>query len=176
MKFLEKLKQLHINLPFIDALAQMPKYAKFLKDQSIKKPPADDDECYGIDDLDDTINTEAQELQANDRIPIRYINFINMPYSVEQRTARPDGIKSEHLYSASANEIDEKRPELKNLPNHLEYTYLQDDKSFPIIISSKLSEKETKLLLQVLEKRKGAIAWKMSDIKKSVRRFARTRF
>ncbi|GJW70919.1 DNA-directed DNA polymerase [Tanacetum coccineum] len=161
-KFLENLKQLDINLPFIEALAQMPKYAKFLNglltnksrlkeacmitvnercsavllnklpskekdpgNQSIKKPPADDDECYGIDDLDDTINTKAQELQANDRIPIRYINFVNMPYSVEQRTARPDGIKSEHLYSASANEIDEKRPELKNLPNHLEYTYLR---------------------------------------------------
>ncbi|GKF87639.1 reverse transcriptase domain-containing protein, partial [Tanacetum coccineum] len=31
-KFLENLKQIHINLPFIEALAQMPKYAKFLKD------------------------------------------------------------------------------------------------------------------------------------------------
>ncbi|GKF93376.1 hypothetical protein Tco_0280095 [Tanacetum coccineum] len=30
-KFLENLKQLHINLPFIEALAQTPKYAKFLK-------------------------------------------------------------------------------------------------------------------------------------------------
>ncbi|GKG25342.1 hypothetical protein Tco_0395970, partial [Tanacetum coccineum] len=30
-KFLENLKQLHINLPFIKALAQMPKYAKLLK-------------------------------------------------------------------------------------------------------------------------------------------------
>ncbi|GKE54411.1 hypothetical protein Tco_1489567, partial [Tanacetum coccineum] len=30
-KFLENLKQLHINLPFIEALAQMLKYAKFLK-------------------------------------------------------------------------------------------------------------------------------------------------
>ncbi|GKB21372.1 DNA-directed DNA polymerase [Tanacetum coccineum] len=39
----------------------------FNVDQSIKKLPADDDECYGIDDLDDTINTEAQELLANDR-------------------------------------------------------------------------------------------------------------
>ncbi|GKB62788.1 hypothetical protein Tco_0918974 [Tanacetum coccineum] len=29
--FLENLKQLHINLPFIKALAQMPKYAKFFK-------------------------------------------------------------------------------------------------------------------------------------------------
>ncbi|GKD25829.1 DNA-directed DNA polymerase [Tanacetum coccineum] len=30
-KFLENLKQLHINIPFTEALAQMPKYAKFLK-------------------------------------------------------------------------------------------------------------------------------------------------
>ncbi|GJX87089.1 reverse transcriptase domain-containing protein [Tanacetum coccineum] len=30
-KFLENLKQLRINLPFIEALAQMPKYAKFLR-------------------------------------------------------------------------------------------------------------------------------------------------
>ncbi|GJR99133.1 hypothetical protein Tco_0315642 [Tanacetum coccineum] len=30
-KFLENLKQHHINFPFIEALAQMPKYAKFLK-------------------------------------------------------------------------------------------------------------------------------------------------
>ncbi|GJY38903.1 hypothetical protein Tco_0425267 [Tanacetum coccineum] len=30
-KFLENLMQLHINMPFIEALAQMPKYAKFLK-------------------------------------------------------------------------------------------------------------------------------------------------
>ncbi|XP_027362486.1 uncharacterized protein LOC113870087 [Abrus precatorius] len=31
-KFLSLFRQLHINLPFVDALAQMPKYAKFLKD------------------------------------------------------------------------------------------------------------------------------------------------
>ncbi|GJX68211.1 DNA-directed DNA polymerase [Tanacetum coccineum] len=30
-KFLENLRQLHINILFIEALAQMPKYAKFLK-------------------------------------------------------------------------------------------------------------------------------------------------
>ncbi|XP_022040578.1 uncharacterized protein LOC110943130 [Helianthus annuus] len=31
-KFLEMFKQLHINIPFVEALAQMPKYARFLKD------------------------------------------------------------------------------------------------------------------------------------------------
>ncbi|GJZ28915.1 reverse transcriptase domain-containing protein [Tanacetum coccineum] len=35
-------------------------------DHSIKRPLTEDDECYGIDDLDNTINAEAQELLIND--------------------------------------------------------------------------------------------------------------
>ncbi|GJU26224.1 DNA-directed DNA polymerase [Tanacetum coccineum] len=38
----------------------------FDMDQSIKRSPAEDDECYGVDDLDDVIKAEAQELLAND--------------------------------------------------------------------------------------------------------------
>nr|GEW84397.1 hypothetical protein [Tanacetum cinerariifolium] len=144
-------------------------------DKSIKRPPNEDDECYGIDDLDDRVNIKTQELLANDKSntfllkglekPIRRIDSLNTPYPVAQKTTKPDGVESKHLYSASANEIDEKKPELKNLPLHLEYAYIHGDKSFPIIISFELSEKEKMFLLQVLEKRKGAIAWKMSDIK-----------
>ncbi|GKC36001.1 putative nucleotidyltransferase, ribonuclease H [Tanacetum coccineum] len=37
-------------------------------DQSIKRPTTEDDECYGIDDLDDTINEKAQELLANEEL------------------------------------------------------------------------------------------------------------
>ncbi|GJY13672.1 DNA-directed DNA polymerase [Tanacetum coccineum] len=169
-------------------------------DQSIKRPTTEDDECYGIDDLDDMINEEAQELLENEEPDsflsrgleksidqsdleccksasndgnnepdpensIRRIDSANTPYLVTQGTTKCNDVKSEHLYAASANEIDEKKPKLKNLPQHLEYTYLYGVKSFPIIISSELSEKEKISLLYVLEKRKGAIAWKMSDIK-----------
>ncbi|GKD86200.1 DNA-directed DNA polymerase [Tanacetum coccineum] len=35
-------------------------------DQSINRPTNEDDECYGIDDLDDTINEEGQELLENE--------------------------------------------------------------------------------------------------------------
>ncbi|GJT42708.1 hypothetical protein Tco_0951423 [Tanacetum coccineum] len=73
---------------------------------------------------------------------IRHINSVITPYLVTHGITNGDNVKSEHLYSASANEIDEKKPELKNLPQHLEYAYLNRDKSFPIIISLELSEKE----------------------------------
>ncbi|GJZ21416.1 putative reverse transcriptase domain-containing protein [Tanacetum coccineum] len=76
----------------------------------------------------------------------------------DKEKAKPVEVEREHLYSASTNEIDEKKSELKDLPHHLEYAYLHGDKSFPIIISSELSDKEKISLLQVLEKRKGAIA------------------
>ncbi|GJU25585.1 hypothetical protein Tco_1164206 [Tanacetum coccineum] len=39
----------------------------FNVDQSIKRPPNEDDECYVIDDLDDMINMKTQELLANDK-------------------------------------------------------------------------------------------------------------
>ncbi|GJW89806.1 reverse transcriptase domain-containing protein [Tanacetum coccineum] len=134
-------------------------------DQSIKRPTTEDDEYYRIDDLDDTINEEAQELLANEE----HDSFLSrgLEKSIDQSdgTTKRNDVKSEHLYLASANEIDEKKPELKNFPQRLEYAYLHGDKSFPIIISSELSENEKNSLLQVLERRKGAIAWKMSNIK-----------
>ncbi|GJV84537.1 hypothetical protein Tco_1524435, partial [Tanacetum coccineum] len=130
-------------------------------DQSIKRPTTEDDECYGIDEPNSSDEKNGSDLENS----IRCINSINMSYLVTQGTTNVNDVKSEHLYSASANEIDEKKPELKNLPQHLEYAYLNGNKSFPIIISFELFEKDKILLLQVLERRKGAIAWKMSDIK-----------
>nr|GEY32091.1 hypothetical protein [Tanacetum cinerariifolium] len=38
----------------------------FDMDQSIKKPPTEDDECHGIAELYDTISIETQELLDND--------------------------------------------------------------------------------------------------------------
>ncbi|GKB66102.1 hypothetical protein Tco_0927514 [Tanacetum coccineum] len=96
---------------------------------------------------------------SESKISIRRIERVNTPYSESRETQGPERTQNEHLYSASANEIDEKRPELKDLPSHLEYAYLKGSESCPVIISSKLTEKEKISLLQVLEKRKGAIAW-----------------
>ncbi|GJT86857.1 reverse transcriptase domain-containing protein [Tanacetum coccineum] len=252
-KFLENLKQLHINIPFTKALSQMPKYAKFLKgllsnktrleeactvtlnercstvllntlpskekDPEIftipcdighlhinnsladlgasislmpytmyeklgldepkpirmslelaDRPPAEDDKCSGIDYLDTTIHSKTQELleddqldsflvnnleksidqsdlescgMANDgsesKIPIRRIEQVNTLYSESQETKGPDKTQYDHLYSASANEINEKKTRTKR-------------PSFP-------------LRIRVLEKCKGEIACKMSYIK-----------
>ncbi|GKA99268.1 reverse transcriptase domain-containing protein, partial [Tanacetum coccineum] len=55
--------------------------------------------------------------------------------------------------------------ELKDLPPHLEYAFLEGDDKLPVIIAKDLSVKEKAALIKVLKSRKRAIAWKHSDIK-----------
>ncbi|GKA80165.1 reverse transcriptase domain-containing protein [Tanacetum coccineum] len=55
--------------------------------------------------------------------------------------------------------------ELKDLPPHLEYTFLEGDDKLPVIIAKDLSMDEKATLIKVLKLRKRAIAWKLSNIK-----------
>nr|GEZ93124.1 hypothetical protein [Tanacetum cinerariifolium] len=55
--------------------------------------------------------------------------------------------------------------ELKDLPPHLEYEFLEGDDKLPIIIAKYLSVEEKIALITVLKSHKRAIAWKISDIK-----------
>ncbi|GKB35321.1 reverse transcriptase domain-containing protein [Tanacetum coccineum] len=213
-KFLENLKQLHINLPFIEALSQMPKYAKFLKGlltnkamleeacivtmnkrclavllnklplkeqdpgsftipcdighlhinnaladlgasislmpytmyeklglgepkptrMSLELADSDQSDSFLLKGMEKSIyqsdlkscNSIGNESDDNSdiRMPIRRIDPVNTPYLEAQKIVGTDGVKSERLYSASSNEIDEKKPVLKDLPHHLEYAYL----------------------------------------------------
>ncbi|KAL5560543.1 hypothetical protein UlMin_036754 [Ulmus minor] len=57
------------------------------------------------------------------------------------------------------------RIELKPLPSHLRYAYLDDSESFPVIINNSLDDEEENKLLGVLRTHKEAIGWTMADIK-----------
>ncbi|GKB38286.1 reverse transcriptase domain-containing protein [Tanacetum coccineum] len=107
---------------------------------------------------DQTIHLEAQELMENDHTDsfllnnldideadsegrgersdfkklIHRIKISDMMYLVSQETHNFEKTWNEHLCSASANEINEKRPQLKDIPSHLEYAYLNGDRACPI--------------------------------------------
>ena len=42
-KFLNMFKKIEVNIPFVDALAQMPHYAKFMQDIMSKKRKIDEE-------------------------------------------------------------------------------------------------------------------------------------
>nr|GEX74365.1 reverse transcriptase domain-containing protein [Tanacetum cinerariifolium] len=55
--------------------------------------------------------------------------------------------------------------ELKDLPPHLEYTFLEDDDKLPIIIAKDLKDEEKTALIKVLKSHKQALTWQLFDIK-----------
>nr|GEV53482.1 reverse transcriptase domain-containing protein [Tanacetum cinerariifolium] len=55
--------------------------------------------------------------------------------------------------------------ELKDLPPHLEYAFLEGDDKLPIIIAKDLKDEEKTALIKVLKSYKQALAWQLPDIK-----------
>ena len=55
---------------------------------------------------------------------------------------------------------------MKELPSPLKYTFLEQEKARPVIISSTLTEYEEQKLLETLRKYKEAIAWSIEDLKR----------
>nr|GEW75455.1 reverse transcriptase domain-containing protein [Tanacetum cinerariifolium] len=55
--------------------------------------------------------------------------------------------------------------ELKDLPPHLEYAFLEGDDKLPVIIAKDLKDEEKTALIKVMKSHKQALAWQLSDIK-----------
>nr|GEV55231.1 reverse transcriptase domain-containing protein [Tanacetum cinerariifolium] len=72
------------------------------------------------------------------------------------------------IYEAKSDKSSVDEPpvvELKALPPHHEYAFLEGGDKLPVIIAKDLSVEEKTVLIIVLKSHKRAIAWKLSDIK-----------
>jgi len=65
----------------------------------------------------------------------------------------------------NSNPVGKPKVELKTLPAHLKYVYLEDNEAKPIIISSSLKKAEEDHLMQILKKHKATIGWHISDLR-----------
>ncbi|XP_074278098.1 uncharacterized protein LOC141601701 [Silene latifolia] len=86
----------------------------------------------------------------------------NPPMEVGREGSNPEG-------RSLLEELPKKKPipsivkapivEMKPLPSHLKYAFLGDEKTLPVIISSKLSSEQEEALIRVLKQHKEAIGW-----------------
>ncbi|GJW11235.1 hypothetical protein Tco_1577062 [Tanacetum coccineum] len=74
-------------------------------------------------------------------------------------------LKFEELKIIKSSIDDHPELELKDLPSHLEYAFLEETNKLPVLIAKSLKDDEKARLLKVLKSYKRAIAWKISDIK-----------
>ncbi|GJX25543.1 reverse transcriptase domain-containing protein [Tanacetum coccineum] len=77
----------------------------------------------------------------------------------------PKEIKAVELKNEKSSVDEPPELELKDLPSHLEYAFLEGTDKLPVIIAKNLKDEEKERLIKVLKSHKQAIAWKLSDIK-----------
>ncbi|GJU23975.1 reverse transcriptase domain-containing protein [Tanacetum coccineum] len=87
---------------------------------------------------------------------------------VDPRNYLPEIRKDLKICEANSEKSSVNEPpevELKDLPPHLEYAFLEGNDKLPVIIAKDLKDEEKAALIKVLKSHKRAIAWKLSDIK-----------
>ncbi|GJR24614.1 hypothetical protein Tco_0973141 [Tanacetum coccineum] len=115
---------------------------------------------------EDTSNKEKKS-QNCDKTLILFLNNEPPTPIPNQGDCSPETQEEIKLCEAKTvkSSIDEPpEVELKDLPPHLEYAFLEDDNKLPVIIAKELSLGEKADLIKVLKSHKRAIAWKLSDI------------
>ncbi|XP_076951353.1 uncharacterized protein LOC143624666 [Bidens hawaiensis] len=107
----------------------------------------------GLVDCDDLVEVELCE---DDSICDELAEISGLPEMIE--------VNEISCESEAGSEEKPAPLELKVLPSHLEYAYLDEGSNLPVIVSSKLTEEQKTKLIDVLKLHKGAIAWRLSDI------------
>ncbi|GJV92674.1 putative reverse transcriptase domain-containing protein [Tanacetum coccineum] len=157
-------------------------------EKSMKFSTPEDDICLSIDMVDEAVLDHVQEILYSNPLD----SFLFKPViNYQQRNttnlwvdedddlddSNESGSSSDHddwkpndfirptLFATSISEAEAQLPKLKELLSHLEYSFLNNNQEFLVIISSLLTPQEKESLLKVLTKHKAALAWKVSDIK-----------
>ncbi|CAN6723515.1 unnamed protein product [Malus baccata var. baccata] len=186
---LETFRKVQVNIPLLDAIKQVPRYAKFLKELcTTRKRMSTKEVVKGyLDDLNDDalekVITRGMELTTKGADSSVTHGIHGLGYAVppseeliEVVAALESSPKLDGKYTnresipISTNRllpsiIQAPILELKPLPSHLKYIFLGENETLPAIISSSLTAQEEEKLLRVLKEFKSALGWTLADIK-----------
>nr|GFC11994.1 hypothetical protein [Tanacetum cinerariifolium] len=129
---------------------------------------ADADAFIAIDDEPVSSNIDATYYEPEGDILILEALLNNDPEPPpNQKDYFPTLYKDLKVVELKNQSFEDEPPEveLKELPPHLEYAFLGDNRKWQVIISKDLSFNKKTTLINVLKTRKKAIAWKLTDIK-----------
>ncbi|XP_075475633.1 uncharacterized protein LOC142507907 [Primulina tabacum] len=188
-KFLEIFKKIHINIPFADALEQMPNYAKFIKDvmtlelgevkpSTITLQLADKSLTYPREIVEDVLVKVEKfifpadfvilDMEEDQEMPLIFGRpflatgkaLIECAQGRAHTESRMTEDSLEICLLESASTVDEEDWDVRE-----ELFALNESSSYSVIITSALTIDEKDRLLRVLREFKSALGWTISDIK-----------
>ncbi|CAJ2659838.1 unnamed protein product [Trifolium pratense] len=142
------------------------------------KHPHEKDMCFKLDATEEAIldvRKQAHQPSSLEQALTESFEALDpeKEEEVESFLKQLDALKEVTLLEAKIEELkNDERPgevklELKTLPSHLKYAFLEEEEKKPVIISNSLSADEEKSLIQILKENKEAIGWSLSDLKVS---------
>ncbi|GJY27829.1 reverse transcriptase domain-containing protein [Tanacetum coccineum] len=145
-KIFQIFQDLRFDISFADALLLMPRFAPTIKSLLMNKEKLLELAKIPLNENCSTMLLKKLPEKLGD--PDKFLIPCNFP----GMDAKPSIEEPPEL-------------ELKDLPSHLEYAYLEENDKLPVIIAKGLKDDEKDALLKVLKSHKRAIAWKITDIK-----------
>lgn len=147
------------------------------------KHPKEKEECYRVDMLNYIVKEKLQT-----EVPVLPLErVLSLPPEIVQESSDPrecdvlamleafpsynrrTPTRWEELHPKEEVVVENSKKasvvELKQLPSHLKYVFLDEKEKCPAIISASLSKLEEEKLLRVLRMYKGAMGWSIDDLK-----------
>ena len=140
------------------------------------KHPSDNKACFKVKAIEREADLAMQHLATHSPLEKALINVVDCLTNEEEKDIKVCLENLEQLKEIPIGEDDfedlkKDRPtkmpkvELKALPMHLKYVFLEENKVKPVVISNDLSSEEEARLIEVFRKHKAAIGWHISDLK-----------
>nr|GEZ02782.1 reverse transcriptase domain-containing protein [Tanacetum cinerariifolium] len=142
LKFLEIFRKLHFELSFADALLHMPKFAPIFKSDLILE---EIEACLKRNSIPPGIDDTNSDLEGDIHLLEELLN--NDPSS-SPLPSKELNVEEHKTVKSSIDEPPEL--ELKELPSHLDYAFLEGIDKLPVIISKELKDEEKSALLKIL--------------------------
>ncbi|CAL0301721.1 unnamed protein product [Lupinus luteus] len=137
--------------------------------------PRDKQNCFRVDIIDDIFLLDDIHMKSTnplEKVLMGELEGISTgedklmkTYWAEMDAPRKVASDQKHVEKLCKDYIPEvPKVELKQLPTHMKYVFLEEGGQKPVIISSTLSSAEEQQVIEVLKKNAGAIGWTLADL------------
>ncbi|XP_015969945.1 uncharacterized protein LOC107493362 [Arachis duranensis] len=124
----------------------------FSLEEAMKHPP-ENHSLFRCDPIDNIV-AEVHLAKLDEKYMVEEANEKSSELNTTHHTNHPETQTSKN----------DKKMELKPLPPHLRYSYLDEAQELPVIIAQELTPQQEEKLLNVLRKNKRAIGWSLADL------------
>ncbi|XP_074298536.1 uncharacterized protein LOC141629432 [Silene latifolia] len=137
--------------------------------------PMKEDTCYVVDIVDESLFDYWTRSFIRDPlealIVLDYyaedvqVDYETMNTAIKGREFTIEKGETVNAIMETSYAVEVKKPELKPLPSHLKYVFLDELEQYPVIVSAKLDDNQLYALLVVLKKNRKALGYSLDDLK-----------